>query len=211
MPNRNRSNIIDVFFMAFLAMVIKPDVYAASLQLPQQIIATVSETLQKKLQDKSFTQNFARVTQFVNSVIEPHTDFGRIAPLVLGKHWKTASATDRERFKHEFQTLIVRAYSRAFIEYNDWKIDYLPLDITNETSKVVVKTRVLQPRLQPVEVNYRMFLNNGEWKVYDILIDGVSLITTYRSSFNDEIQKKGSLAAVIDNLAQRNSEALKWK
>ncbi|MBK8816620.1 MAG: ABC transporter substrate-binding protein [Methylococcaceae bacterium] len=211
MLNRNRSNIIAVFIMAFLAMVVMVDVCAASLQLPQQTIATVSDTLQKKLQDKSFTQDFARVTQFVNSVIEPHTDFDRIAPLVLGKHWKTATEPDRERFKHEFQTLIVRAYARAFVEYNDWKIDYLPLDIPKDTTKVVVKTRVLQPRLQPVEVDYRMFLNNGEWKVYDILIDGVSLITTYRSSFNDEIQKKGSLAAVIDNLAQRNSEALKSK
>jgi phospholipid transport system substrate-binding protein len=208
MPNRNRLNIISVFFMALLVGHLLSDVYAASLQFPQQTIATVSETIQKKLQDKSFTQDFARVAQFVNSVIEPHTDFDRIAQLVLGKHWKTASATDRERFKHEFQTLIVRAYSRAFVEYNDWKIDYLPLDITNETRTVVVKTRVLQPRLEPVEVDYRMILNNGEWKVYDILIGGVSLVTTYRSSINDEIQKRSTLAAVIDNMAQRNKVAL---
>lgn len=211
MPNRNKTKVISVFFTALLVMHAMSDLYATSLPLPQQTIEAISETLQNKLQDKSFTQDFVRVTQFVNNVIEPHTDFDRIAPLVLGKHWKAASPENRERFKREFQTLIIRAYARAFVEYNDWKINYLPLDIPKDTTKVVVKTRVLQPRLQPVEVDYRMFLNNGEWRVYDILIDGASLVTTYRSSFNDEIQKKGSLSAVIDNLAQRNSEALKSK
>jgi phospholipid transport system substrate-binding protein len=184
---------------------------AEDLQRPQQVIQSVSETIQKKLQDKSFTKNFAQVTQFVNGVIEPHTDFDKIAPLVLGKHWSAATPAEQERFKHEFQTLIIRAYSRAFVEYNDWKISYIPLEMASDAKKVVVKTKVLQPRIQPVEVFYRMFISNGEWKVFDILIDGVSLVTNYRSTFNEDIQRKGSLTAVIDDLAKRNVEALKPK
>lgn len=179
------------------------------LQPPQLVIQNVSDTLQKKLQDKSFTSNFARVVQFVDDLIKPHTDFDRIAPLVLGKHWKTASSEDRERFKNEFRTLLVRTYSRAFVEYKDWTIRYLPLDMPKDATKVIVKTEVLQPGMNPADVNYRMFLNKGQWKVYDIMIEGVSLVTNYRTTFNEDIQRKGSLGPVIDNLAQRNVEALK--
>jgi phospholipid transport system substrate-binding protein len=191
-----------------LGLVPSANVFADDLKPPQKVIADVSENLQKKLQDKTFNQNFAHVTQYVNSVIGPHTDFDKIAPLVLGKHWGVATPTEQERFKIEFQNLLVRAYARAFVEYNDWTIQYLPLDMANNSTKVVVKTKVLQRNIQPVEVYYRMFQNNGEWKVYDIVIDGVSLVTNYRSTFSEDIQRKGSLTAVIDSLAKRNAEAL---
>ena len=185
---------------------------AGGVQLPQQVIQSISEKLQKKLQDKSFTKNFAQVVQFVNDVIDPHTDFDKIAPLVLGKHWKTATIAEQESFKHEFQILLVRTYSRAFVEYNNWSIRFLPLELSNEATKALVKTNVLQPgNQQPIDVSYRMFLSRGEWKVYDIVIDGVSLVTNYRSTFSDEIQSKGSLSAVIDSLAKRNAEALAAK
>lgn len=186
-------------------------VAAESLQQPQQVIQNISDTLQKKLQDKSFTQNFSNVVQFVKTVIDPHTDFDKISLLVLGKNWKTATPTEQERFKQEFQTLIIRAYSRAFVEYNNWKISYLPVETASDAKKIIVKTKVIQPSIQPIEVNYRMFLSNGEWKVYDILIEGVSLVTNYRSTFSDEIQSKGSLSAVIDTLAKRNADALSAK
>lgn len=184
---------------------------ATGLQPPQQLIQEISDTLQKQLQDKSFTKDFTKVTEFVNGVIEPHTDFDTIAPLVLGKHWKTATQSEQSRFKKEFQTLLVRAYARAFVEYNDWSIHYLPLDLAKDSAKALVKTKVLQRSIEPVEVSYRMFLHNGEWKVYDIIIDGVSLVTNYRSTFSEEVQRRGSLAAVIQNLALRNAEALNRK
>lgn len=184
---------------------------AEALQAPQQIIENVSNELQQKLRDKSFTQDFAQVTRFVSSVIEEHTDFDRIAPLVLGKNWKTATDQEKERFKREFQMLIVRTYSRAFIEYNDWSIRFLPLEMPQETNKALVRTEIIQPGQQPLAVNYRMLLTNGSWKVYDIVIEGVSLVTNYRTTFNEELQTKGSLSAVIDGLAQRNAEALSAK
>lgn len=212
MRNRTQHYVIfDLFFVLLLGLMPTSEVMAEDLQPPQQIIQSVSAQLQKKLQDKSFTQDFAQVTQFVSGVISKHTDFDKITPLVLGKYWKTATPEEQERFKREFQTLIIRIYSRAFMEYNDWTIRFMPLEMSNDAAKVVVKTDVLQPGLQPVNVNYRMFLSKGDWKVYDIMIDGVSLVTNYRSTFNEEIQTKGSLSAVIDSLAKRNAEALTAK
>ncbi len=211
MRNQTKHYVIKMFFALLLGLIPVGQSIADDLQPPQQIIQSVSNQLQKKLQDKSFTKNFAQVTKFVDSVISLHTDFDKITPLVLGKYWKTATPEEQERFKREFQTLIVRTYSRAFVEYNDWSMRFVPLEMSNDATKIVVKTEVLQPGLQPVNVNYRMFLNKGDWKVYDIVIDGVSLVTNYRSTFNEQIQTKGSLSAVIDDLAKRNAEALSAK
>lgn len=199
-----------VFILSALLLVLLPINRAMSENLlpPQQAIQSASDQLQKRLQDSSFTKDFKQITQFVNEVIYPHTDFDRISALVLGKLWKTATPEERERFKQEFQTLLVRTYSRAFIEFKEWSVRFLPMQMEPGANKVVVKTEVLQPGVQPVGVNYRMFLSNGQWKAYDILIEGVSLVTNYRTTFTNEVQAKGSLAAVIDGLAKRNSEAL---
>ncbi len=198
-------------FAVLLGFMSVAEIIAAELLPPQQIIQSISTQLQERLKDKSFTQNFAQVNQFVNGVIDPHTDFAKIVPLVLGKHWKTATAVEKQRFAQEFKTLLTRIYSRAFVEYNDWTIRFKPVEMPDTATKVIVKTDVLQPGRNPVEVNYRMYLSKGEWKVYDIMIDGVSLVINYRSTFDSEIQNKGSLSAVIDDLAKRNVEMLAAK
>ena len=199
------------FFAVLMALMPITCVTAAELSPPQQAIESASAKLQQKMLDKSFIKDFAKVTHFVNETILPHTDFDKISALVLGKLWKTATSDERERFKQEFQTLLVRTYSRAFVEFKDWSVRFLPLDMENGATKVIVKTEVLQPGLQPVAVNYRMLLSNGEWKAYDIMIEGVSLVTNYRTTFTNEVQAKGSLNAVIDGLAKRNTEALAAK
>lgn len=201
------SGLVFLMLMQTLTVMARAEI----LLPPQQVIQKISDQIHAKLQDKAFAQNFSQVASFVDGVIDPHTDFDRISPLVLGKHWKTATPDEKERFKREFQTLLVRTYSRAFVEYKNWELRFPPLDLPAGTTKTMVKTEVLQPNTNPVEVNYRMFLSGGDWKVYDIVIAGVSLVTNYRTSFNEDIRQKGSLAAVIDGLAKRNLEALKSK
>jgi len=199
------------FFAVLMALSPITGLMAADLSPPQQAIELASTKLQEKMQDKSFIKDFTKVTRFVNEAILPSTDFDKISALVLGKLWKDATTDERERFKKEFQTLLVRTYSRAFVEFKDWSIRYLPIEMEADATKVIVKTEVLQPGLQPVAVNYRMLLSNGAWKAYDIMIEGVSLVTNYRTTFTSEVQSKGSLSAVIDGLAKRNSEALAAK
>jgi phospholipid transport system substrate-binding protein len=198
-------------FVVLLGLLPITKVIADDLLPPQQAIQVASAKMQDKMQDKSFTKDFAKINQFVNDVIYPHTDFNRVSELVLGKIWKTATTDERERFKHEFQTMLVRVYSRAFVDFKDWSVRFLPLEMENGATKVVVKTEVLQPGIQPIGVSYRMLLNDGEWKAYDIMIEGVSLVTNYRSTFANEVQTKGSLNAVIEGLVKRNAEALAAK
>jgi phospholipid transport system substrate-binding protein len=201
---------VTIFALLAVVLGLMPvaELSAAGLLPPQQAIQVASAKLQDKLQDKSFTKDFSKITQFVNEVIYPHTDFDKISALVLGQTWKTATTDERERFKHEFQTLLVRTYSRAFVEFNEWSVRFLPLEMEDGATKTIVKTEILQPGIQPIGVNYRMVLSDGEWKAYDIMIEGVSLVSNYRTTFANEVQSKGSLNAVIEGLVKRNAEAL---
>lgn len=207
----DRQVITGVIFAIFLGLLFSTKAIAEDLLPPQQVIQNVSSQLQQKMKDKSFTRDFAQVVRFVNGVIAPHIAFNQVAQLVLGRHWKTATPQEQQRFKDEFEILLVRTYSRAFVEYTDWSMRFRPIQVPNAATRIMVRTDVLQPGRQAVEVNYRMLLNSGEWKVYDIMIEGVSLVTNYRTTFNDDIQRKGSLSIVIDDLAKRNTEALSGK
>ncbi len=181
---------------------------AADLKAPQIAIETASNQLKERLQDENFTKDFAQINLFVEEVINPHVDFNRISALVLGKLWKKATREEKVRFKKEFQTLLVRTYSRAFVEFKDWSVRFLPYKLKEGDKKVIVKTQILQPGIQPLAVNYRMVLTKGEWKVYDIMIEGGSLVTNYRTSIKNEVKRFGSLSAVIDELAKKNKAAL---
>ena len=172
-----RRNTLWFFFALLWVLIASSQVNAADLLPPQQAIETASTKLQNKMQDKDFVKNFSKVNQFVNEAILPSTDFEKISALVLGKLWKSATPQERERFKQEFQTLLVRTYSRAFVEFKDWTIRYLPIEMEADATKVIVKTEVLQPGIKPVAVDYRMLLADGDWKAYDIMIEGVSLVT----------------------------------
>lgn len=178
-----------------------------SLTPPQLVIQHTAKQLQKNLQLPEYKQNFKKATQFVDSVIEPQIDFEQVAKLVLGKFWKTATPEQKVRFQKEFRFLLVRTYTTAFTEYADWQINYLPMKIESD-DKVVVKTHIIQSGAPPVAVDYRMRSNQGTWKVYDVLIEGVSLLANYRTSFTSEVSRTGSLEQLITELAQRNATAL---
>jgi phospholipid transport system substrate-binding protein len=199
--------LLAVFALLFSFMPLS-QVMAAELSTPEQAIEQASNKLKVKMQDPGFTKDFKQITVFVEETIYPHVDFDRISALVLGKNWKLASDTEKTQFKQEFKTLLVRTYSRAFIEFKDWSVQFLPLTKDENPDKVIVNTEVLQPGRKAIAVNYRMMKSGSEWKAYDILIEGVSLVTNYRSSFKSDIERTGSLASVIESLAKRNKEAL---
>jgi phospholipid transport system substrate-binding protein len=182
-------------------------VFAVDLLTPQKRIESASNQLKLKMQEPGFKDDFKKITLFVDSVIYPQVDFNYMAALVLGKHWKNATADEKKQFQDAFKNLLIRTYSRAFVEFKDWSVRYLPLNMKAEDKKVIVKTEILQPGLQPIGINYRMRLSKGEWKTYDIIIEGVSLVTNYRTSFKNEMTKLGTLSAVVDALEKRNTAA----
>lgn len=176
---------------------------------PQQVIQRTSDQMQVTLQKPEYKNNFKKATSFVDQILESHVDFERVSILILGKHWKAATPAQKERFKKEFRMLLVRTYTTAFTEYANWQIRYLPLDMAPSDKKALVRTEILQSGAQPVAVNYRMLFESGDWKVYDVLIEGISLLQNYRTSFTEEVSRTGSLDQLIVRLAERNASAMK--
>lgn len=194
--------------MASALMVFSGIARAEALDAPQVVIQQTANQLQVSLQKPEVKGDFKKAMGLVDRIIDPHVDFDRVSILVLGKNWKVATPEQRERFKQEFKLLLVRTYTRAFSEYSDWKINYLPLEGDSSDTKVMVKTEILQSGGKPVSVNYRMIQSGTEWKVYDILIEGVSLLQNYRTTFNDQIEQGQSIDQLISGLAERNATAI---
>lgn len=175
------------------------------LSPPQLIVKQTSERLQAAMKENPPAGNYERASQIVTEILEPHVDFVRVSALVLGKHWKRATNDQKKRFMKEFRDLLVRTYAVAFSEYSDWMINYIPLKFRPEDKKVYVKTEILRSGAPPVSVDYRMVRKNDSWKVYDVVIEGISFITNYRTTFKNEVARSGSLDSVIERLAQRNA------
>lgn len=180
-----------------------------ALAPPQQVIQKTADQLQVSLQKPEYKADFTKATALVDQIINPHVDFDRVSIMVLGKHWRTATPAQKEQFKQQFRLLLVRTYTTAFTEYANWKIRYLPLESEGSDKRTMVKTEILPSGGEPVAVNYRMVNEGTEWKVYDILIEGISLLQNYRSSFNDEIEQSGSLDQLIAHLSERNAAAMR--
>lgn len=176
---------------------------------PQIVIQQTSDELQKTLQKPEYKKDFVKATQWVETVIDPHVDFDRVSMLILGKYWKTASPDQQVRFKKEFRMLLVRTYTTAFTEYANWTIRHRPMKMDPAEKRVVVRTEIMQAGAQPVAVDYRMANVKGDWKVYDVVIEGISLIQNYRTSFTNQVAQTGSLDQLIAEIAQRNKTALK--
>ncbi len=143
------------------------------------------------------------IYHLLNRTVVPHFDFDAMAKLVLGHHWRDASPEQQQRFIDAFRTYLVRVYAVSLVKYEDPKIDYKPLHGPEAAQKVLVQTEVQPDGGQPISIDYRMHLDGGDWKVYDVIIDGVSLVASNRSSFAAEI-RQGGIDELIARLAQRN-------
>ncbi|BCG65607.1 MAG: phospholipid transport system substrate-binding protein [Methyloprofundus sp.] len=176
-----------------------------SLLAPQKIIDNTSQMLLAKLTDPDFASNKKEVRTFVDKNIFPNVDTVRMSALVLGKHWRKASKQQKKQFIAAFKNLLVNTYSSTFTEqFKDWTIQYLPLKLKENAKKALVKTKVQQTGKPTSSIDYSMILHNGQWKIYDIKVEGISLVISNRTSFNQMIKEAGSLDNVIVQLQEKN-------
>ncbi len=147
------------------------------------------------------------IYELVEGVILPHFDFERMGRLVLGKHWRKANKVQREQFIEEFSFLLVRTYATAMMEYSGQEVLFLPFREGKNKNDVVVKTEIDQKGGFPIPIDYSLHLKDGEWKVYNVKIDAVSLVLNYRTTFSGEIRKLKGIDGLIAQLKKRNQEA----
>ena len=177
---------------------------------PEDLVRDTTNRMLGTLKAERVTINRepGRVYDLVDAIVLPHFDFERMSRLVLGVFWRQASADQRQRFVRAFRDLLVRTYSRALDEYTGQKIIYLPFRAAPDAKEVVVRTEIRQPGSPPIPVDYRLYAVANAWKVFDVSIDGISLVTNYRSTFANDIRTKG-LDALIATLATRNQQERK--
>lgn len=192
-----------------LLMSMPLSVAASELNPPQQVIQETSDLLFCIIQtDKEKLKQREFIFQLVHDVIEPRVDLNKISKLVLGKHWRKASDQQKAQFKKEFKDLLVNTYATAFNEFGDWSVKFLPMSFNADSKRLIVKTEIIQTARPPIAVNYRMAKNKaGTWRAYDIIIEGISMVTNYKGSFAKTIKKKGGLDNVIQQLASKNKRS----
>lgn len=195
-----------VYFLVFslLLGLVSPS-FASDLSAPQQIIEELSSKLKDKLKDPEFGKDTQRVTKFVEQEVFPHVDAFRMSALVLGKHWRTATKEQKQKFTYEFRDLQVRTYASAFTtQFKEWRVNFLPSKLKEGAKKTKIKTQILQQGKPPVNVDYYMAFRKEKWKVYDIKIEGISMVITNRNTISDMIRRNGSLDAVIAEISKKN-------
>ncbi len=191
----------------------------ASVQ-PHQMLEGLTQELFDvlKAEQAAIDAKHEHLFELVEKVLLPHVDLDVMSRYVLGKYWRSASNEQRERFSNEFKNLMVRFYVSALLEdpaelaslleNTDSLISYLPVETDENTKKTRVRAEVHLPNGGPkVPVSFSLFLKEGKWMMYDVNVDGISLVSNYRSSFATEVRRDG-LDTLIQRISSRNEELL---
>lgn len=172
---------------------------------PDQLVRETTDLIlaQLKANKQAYERDPKKLYAMVQEKVLPHFDFRVMARSVLGRYWREATEEQRNRFIKEFRDLLVRTYATALLKYTNEEIRYLPFRANPGDKTVVVRTEVVQPGGPSIPIHYSFYQTDSGWKVYDISIDGVSLVANYRNTYANIVKNEG-LNALIEKLAESN-------
>jgi phospholipid transport system substrate-binding protein len=145
----------------------------------------------------------AKLIQLIESRVLPHFNFNAMTALAMGQNWARATPEQKKRLTDEFKTLLVRTYASALAAYSNQKFDFRPLRAKPTDTDVLVQVRVVQQGAQPVPIDYSMEKTASGWKVYDVMVGGISLVANYRSEFSNVVRASG-IEGLIKDLHAKN-------
>lgn len=184
-----------LFATAVPAQGVAPDV---------QVKRITNEVLAIIKQDKDIQAgNQKKIADLVDAKVLPHFNFSRMTALAVGRNWPKATAEQQKALTSEFRTLLVRTYSSALATYKNQVIEFKPLRAAAADTEVTVRTQVRQPGAEPVGIDYSLEQTPTGWKIYDVVVGGVSLVTNYRETFNAEI-REGGVDGLLKSLVSKN-------
>lgn len=180
----------------------------------QEMIQATTDKMMSALQTEqnNLEQNPAKVYQLVDEIVLPNFDFERMSKLVLGKNWSKASESQQNEFVSVFRNLLVRTYAtaiaKAVLKEGGVKINYLPVSAEADAKWVTVKTQV-QYQTESFAIDYNVYPdpNTNEWKVFNVVVEGISLVTNYRTEFNNDISSIG-MEKLIEKIKSRNDSEM---
>ncbi|MCS5710736.1 ABC transporter substrate-binding protein [Candidatus Berkiella aquae] len=175
--------------------------------LLQRVTKQMIDSLRQN--DKDLQQHPEKIYDIIEKILVPHIDWIAMSRWVVGRNaWQSASDDQKKRFVKEFKDLLIRTYASTLRAYNNQTIDYLPIrGGTQGKPRVLVSSLIKEPGREPIRVTYRLVNNNNAWQVYDIAIEGVSLLKGFQSQFATEIQQNG-LEKLIQHLREHNEKPL---
>jgi phospholipid transport system substrate-binding protein len=181
--------------MSAQAQELAPDV------LVKNVTTEVLELITKDKEIRSGSR--AKLIEVIEAKVLPHFNFGSMTALAMGQSWSKATPEQKKRLVEEFKVLLVRTYASALSAYSEQRFDYRPLRARPTDTDVTVNVRVLQSGAQPVAIDYSMEKTASGWKVYDVMVGGVSLVANYRTEFNAAVRESG-IDGLIRNLQAKN-------
>jgi phospholipid transport system substrate-binding protein len=200
---------ISIFLLTALPLLLaRSAAYAETL--PDQTAREVTDKILSLIKQNrdAYSKDYRKLYAMVDEVLLPLIDFRRVSQQVLGPTWRTASEEQRNKFTAEFRDLLVRTYATAMLKYNNEKIVYQPLKAAPGERTLVVKSTIHRTDGgPPISINYSFFKNkDAEWKIYDMAIEGPSVVTTYQRVYAERLHKEG-LDPLIASMAQDNERA----
>jgi phospholipid transport system substrate-binding protein len=190
-----------------VAMWLLSGVAIAGMTPDQLVKKTADDVIEVIKNDKDIQAgNQQKIFALAEEKILPNFDFEKVSRLVLGKNWTNATPEQKTAFQAEFKTLLLRTYATALSKYKNQTIEYKPFRMEAGADSATVKTAIQQPGGDPISVDYSLGKKADDWKVFDIVIEGVSLVTNYRSQFAQEIRQNG-LDSLTKKLADKNKAA----
>ena len=195
------------WFLLVLGALLVGSAAFAQVDSPDGLIKKVTEdVLTIVRQDKDIQSgNAKKVIELVEAKVLPNFNFQHMTALAMGKDWNKASPEQKKRLAEEFKTLLVRTYSNALTGYRNQTIRYRPTKMQPGDDDVVVRTEVVQPGSKAIQLDYSMEKMADGWKVYDVVVAGVSLVTNYRDTFNQEVRANG-VDGLLQMLVNKNKQ-----
>lgn len=187
-------------FVFFLPLGVRAQDSAGAEALVKDV---TNEVLRILREDKNIQSgDRQKAISVIENKVAPHFDFGRMTNLAVGAAWKRASADQQQALIREFHTLLVRTYANALVEYRNQSVSFRPAR-PGEAGEVRVPCQIRQPGGQPISLIYSLAKSGEDWKVFDVVIDNISLVTNYRSSFASEVES-GGIDGLIKTLEEKN-------
>lgn len=201
-----KNSRVSLLGAGFLGLLLSGPVRAEAPDMASALVRDTAERMLKVLEKRrsELETTPGLIYALVNEIVAPNFDFERITRYAMGRYWRNADAGQKASMVNEFRQMLVRTYAKALLNYSGQEILYLPLHPGRRAGEVTVHTEVREAGGPRIPIDYRLYLKGGAWKVYDITIDGVSLVANYRSSFATEIRRNG-IDGLIDTLRARNA------
>ena len=190
--------LLPVFLLA-------PGIAMAEASAPDALVKNVTEEVLTILREDKTIQsgNRQRVIGLIEQKVAPHFDFARMTSLAVGRAWKQADEGQRKALTNEFHTLLVRTYANALTEYRDQTVNFKSSPKPATGDEVTVRSQINKPGAQPIPLDYSLARSGDGWKVFDVAVANVSLVTNYRSTFATEVDK-GGIAGLLKSLQEKN-------